>query len=49
VSVRVVETVAELARIEGDLAAGAKLIVDHVHFLQPEEPVRVVRTIELAP
>jgi len=53
IEVRIVETLGELARIEaareGELAIGARVIVDHVHFLQPDEPVSIVRTVELRP
>jgi multidrug resistance efflux pump len=53
VDVRIVETLGELARIEaareGELASGSRVIVDHVHFLQPDEPVSVVRVVELKP
>ena len=53
VDVRIVATLGELARIEATpteaLASGARVIVDHVHFLQPGEPVSVVRVVELVP
>ena len=55
VPVTVIETVAELVRIEprGDdaslLVDGARVILDSVHFLQDGEPVRVVGTRELMP
>ncbi|MEO0650090.1 MAG: HlyD family efflux transporter periplasmic adaptor subunit [Planctomycetota bacterium] len=53
VEVRTVGTLREFARIEavdgGALEAGAKVVVDHVHFLQAGEPVSVVRTLEFTP
>jgi multidrug efflux pump subunit AcrA (membrane-fusion protein) len=56
VEVRVIETVAELIRIEPAegaaaslLVDGASVILDSVHFLQDGEPVRVVATRELMP
>jgi len=55
VKVRFIEKAGELVRIEagdssqqGLLAHGAKVIADHVHFLQDGELVRVVETRELS-
>ncbi|MCZ6817159.1 MAG: hypothetical protein O7F76_10775, partial [Planctomycetota bacterium] len=54
VRVKLFEHAGELVRIaaadeeDADLiAAGSRVIMDHVHFLRDGEPVRVIKTVEL--
>lgn len=56
VKVKILGNVGELFRLEalnpGDaslVAAGARIITDHIHFLQHDEPVRVIKTMEMNP
>jgi len=55
VTVKMLNWAGDLVRIEpaesgqaGLLVAGARVIAEHVHFLQDGEPVRVVETRELS-
>lgn len=55
VTVKLLSWAGDLVRIEpadsgqaGLLVSGARVIADHVHFLQDGEPVRVVETRELS-
>ncbi len=56
VKIKILSNVGELFRLEalnpGDaslVAAGARIITDHIHFLQHDEPVRVIKTMEMNP
>lgn len=56
VKIKILSNVGELFRLEafnpGDaslVAAGALIITDHIHFLQHDEPVRVIKTMEINP
>jgi multidrug efflux pump subunit AcrA (membrane-fusion protein) len=56
VKVKILSNVGELFRLEalnpGDyslVAEGARVITDHIHFLVHDEPVRVIKTMELIP
>ena len=56
VKVKILDNVGELFRLEafdpgdaGIVTAGARIITDHIHFLQHDEPIRVIKNVELAP
>jgi hypothetical protein len=56
VKVKIFSNVGELFKIEaldsgdaGIVTAGARIITDHIHFLQHDEPIRVIKTVELKP
>jgi hypothetical protein len=56
VKIKILSNVGELFRLEalnpGDaslVAAGARIITDHIHFLEHDEPVRVIKTMEMNP
>jgi hypothetical protein len=56
VKVKILSNVGELFRLEafdtgdvGIVTAGARIITDHIHFLQHDEPVRVIKVVELKP
>ena len=56
VKIKILSNVGELFRLEalnpGDaslVAAGARIITDHIHFLQHDEPVSVIKTLEMNP
>ena len=56
VKIKILSNVGELFRIEalnpGDenlVISGARVITDHIHFLQHDEPIRVIKTAELTP
>jgi RND family efflux transporter MFP subunit len=56
VKVKILGNEGELFRLEafdpGDadiVTAGARIITDHIHFLQHDEPIRVIKTVELTP
>ena len=53
VQVKILDNVGELFRVEtldpGEgslLKAGARVIMDHIHFLQHDEPIRVIKIVE---
>ena len=56
VKVKILSNVGELFRLEalnpgdsGLVTAGASVITDHIHFLQHDEPVSIIKTMELRP
>ena len=56
IKVKLLSNVGELFRIEaldpGDanlLSTGSRVITDHIHFLQHDEPIRVIKIAELKP
>jgi hypothetical protein len=56
VKVRILDNVGELFRVEAVdpnevnlMAAGSEVITDYIHFLQDEEPIRVIKKVELKP
>lgn len=56
VKVRILDNVGELFRVEAVdpnevnlVAAGSEVITDYIHFLQDEEPIRVIKKVELKP
>jgi len=56
IKVKILSNVGELFRLEafdpgdvGIVTAGARIITDHIHFLQHDEPVRVIKIVELKP
>jgi hypothetical protein len=53
VRVKILDNVGELFRLEaldpGEanlVKPGAQVIIDHIHFLQHEEPIRVIKIVE---
>ncbi|NOG84250.1 MAG: HlyD family efflux transporter periplasmic adaptor subunit [Planctomycetes bacterium] len=56
VRVKILDNVGELFRLEALdpneanlVKAGAKVIIDHIHFLQNEEPIQVIKLVEQRP
>lgn len=56
IKVKILGNVGELFRLEafdpgdvGTVTPGARVITDHIHFLQHDEPIRVIKTVELTP
>jgi hypothetical protein len=56
VKVKILGNEGELFRLEafdpddaGIVTPGARIITDHIHFLQHDEPIRVIKTVELTP
>jgi RND family efflux transporter MFP subunit len=56
VKVKILSNVGKLFRLEafdsGDVnlvSAGSRVITDHIHFLQHDEPIRVIKIMELKP
>jgi hypothetical protein len=56
VKVKILDNVGELFRVEAVdpnevnlMAAGSEVITDYIHFLQDEEPIRVIKKVELKP
>jgi hypothetical protein len=56
VKVKILGNEGELFRLEafdpgdaGIVTAGARIITDHIHFLQHDEPIRIIKTVELTP
>jgi len=56
VKVKILGNEGELFRLEafdpddaGIVTPGARVITDHIHFLQHDEPIRVIKTVELTP
>jgi hypothetical protein len=56
VKVKILGNVGELFRLEafdpgdvGTVTPGARVITDHIHFLQHDEPIRIIKTAELKP
>ena len=56
IKVKILSNVGELFMLEafdpddaGIVTAGSRIITDHIHFLQHDEPIRVIKTVELMP
>ena len=56
IKVKILSNVGELFMLEafdpddaGIVTAGSRIITDHIHFLQHDEPIRVIKTVELIP
>ncbi|MDR4506621.1 MAG: efflux RND transporter periplasmic adaptor subunit [Candidatus Brocadiaceae bacterium] len=56
VTVKILDNVGELFRVEAVdqrddhlVAAGSRVITDYIHFLQDEEPVKVIKRLEIHP
>ena len=56
IKVKLLSNVGELYRVEaldpgdvGTVTPGARVITDHIHFLQHDEPIRIIKTAELKP
>ena len=56
IKVKILGNVGELFRLEafdpgdvGTVTPGARVITDHIHFLQHDEPIRIIKTAELKP
>jgi multidrug efflux pump subunit AcrA (membrane-fusion protein) len=56
VKVKILDNVGELFRVEAVdpneanmMATGSEVITDYIHFLQDEEPIRVIKKVELKP
>jgi multidrug efflux pump subunit AcrA (membrane-fusion protein) len=56
IKVKILSNVGELYRVEaldpGDanlVTTGSRVITDHIHFLQHDEPIRVIKITELKP
>ena len=56
VKVKILSNVGELFRVEAVdpneanmMAAGSEVITDYIHFLQDEEPIRVIKKVKLKP
>jgi hypothetical protein len=56
VKVRILDNVGELFRVEAVdsnevnlMTAGSEVITDYIHFLQDNEPIRVIKKVELKP
>jgi len=52
--VKILDNVGELFRLEAFnpddanmVTAGSQIITDHIHFLQHDEPVRIIKIVEL--
>jgi len=56
IKIKILGNVGELFRLEAFnpddanlVIAGSQVITDHIHFLQHDEPVRIIKTTELMP